>query len=268
MVVTEESVEPPSRKISNLISSKPKPKLSLATLGDGQVVSMNDMVISDTSTAFREAYFPEASAHQWNDWRWQLRSRIRTVEKLEQVFELIGKRPKAEKCDAMDGILEEATGLLEDFTGGAANDSAIIFSAQAVEHYEISRYGSMHAYAVQLGMTEVAALIKGVLDQEYAADKSLTALADVFDRNLRLWFGDTKLAFSKQGWACESNTMVSLYMFDRKAKDPTAISFITREEGPRAQDIVRPFEKLETVALPTRRLSDQGMLNLSGEKLS
>ena len=96
----------------------------------------------------------------------------------------------------------------------------------------------------------------------------LTALADVFDRNLRLWFGDTKLAFSKQGWARESNTMVSLYMFDRKAKDPTAISFITREEGPRAQDIVRPFEKLETVALPTRRLSDQGMLNLSGEKLS
>lgn len=100
------------------------------------------------------------------------------IEVLEQVFEMLGKRPKAEKCDAMDGILEEATSLLEDFTGGAANDSAIIFSAQAVEHYEISRYGSMHAYAVQLGMTEVAALIKGVLDQEYAADKSLTALAE------------------------------------------------------------------------------------------
>lgn len=100
------------------------------------------------------------------------------IEVLEQVFEMLGKRPKAEKCDAMDGILEEATSLLEDFTGGAANDSAIIFSAQAVEHYEISRYGSMHAYAVQLGMTEVAALIKGILDQEYAADKSLTALAE------------------------------------------------------------------------------------------
>jgi ferritin-like metal-binding protein YciE len=100
------------------------------------------------------------------------------IEVLEQVFELIGKRPKAEKCDAMDGILEEATSLLEDFTGGAANDPAIIFSAQAVEHYEISRYGSMHAYAVQLGMTEVAALIKGILDQEYAADKSLSKLAE------------------------------------------------------------------------------------------
>ncbi len=100
------------------------------------------------------------------------------IEVLEQVFELIGKRPKAEKCDAMDGILEEATGLLEDFTGGAANDSAIIFSAQAVEHYEISRYGSMHAYAVQLKMKEAASLIKGILDQEYAADKSLSALAE------------------------------------------------------------------------------------------
>lgn len=100
------------------------------------------------------------------------------IEVLEQVFELIGKRPKAEKCDAMDGILEEATSLLEDFTGGAANDSAIIFSAQAVEHYEISRYGSMHAYAVQLKMKEVAGLLKGILDQEYAADKSLSALAE------------------------------------------------------------------------------------------
>ena len=100
------------------------------------------------------------------------------IDVLEQVFELIGKRPKAEKCDAMDGILEEATSLLEDFTGGAANDSAIIFSAQAVEHYEISRYGSMHAYAVQLGMTEAAGLLKGILDQEYAADKSLSALAE------------------------------------------------------------------------------------------
>lgn len=100
------------------------------------------------------------------------------IEVLEQVFELIGKRPKAEKCDAMDGILDEATGLLEDFAGGAANDSAIIFSAQAVEHYEISRYGSMHAYAVLLNMKEAAGLIKGILDQEFAADKSLTALAE------------------------------------------------------------------------------------------
>lgn len=100
------------------------------------------------------------------------------IETLEQVFELIGKRPKAEKCDAMDGILEEAASLLEDFEGGAANDSAIIFSAQAVEHYEISRYGSMHAYAVQLKMKEAAKLIKGILDQEYAADKSLSALAE------------------------------------------------------------------------------------------
>lgn len=100
------------------------------------------------------------------------------IEVLEQVFELLGKRPKAEQCDAMDGILEEATSLLEDFQGGAANDSAIIFSAQAVEHYEISRYGSMHAYAVQLKMKDAAKLIKGILDQEYAADKSLSALAE------------------------------------------------------------------------------------------
>jgi ferritin-like metal-binding protein YciE len=100
------------------------------------------------------------------------------VDTLETVFDMIGKRAKAEKCDAIDGILEEAAGLLEDFGGSETSDAAIVFSAQAVEHYEISRYGSMHAYAVQLGMTEAADLIKGILDQEYAADKSLTALAE------------------------------------------------------------------------------------------
>lgn len=100
------------------------------------------------------------------------------IETLEEVFGLLGKRPKAEKCDAIDGILDEADTLLEDFKGSDAGDSAIIFSAQAVEHYEITRYGSMHAFALALGMKDAAKLIKGVLDQEYAADKTLTAMAE------------------------------------------------------------------------------------------
>ncbi len=100
------------------------------------------------------------------------------IEMLEQVFELMGKRPKAEKCDAMDGILEEGTSLLEDFKGSDAGDAAIIFSAQAVEHYEITRYGSMHAFAMALGMKDAAALIKQILDQEHAADEKLSTLAE------------------------------------------------------------------------------------------
>lgn len=100
------------------------------------------------------------------------------IETLEKVFEMIGKRAKAEKCDAIDGILEEATSLLEDFGGGDAGDAAIVFSAQAVEHYEITRYGSLVAFSTALGLKQVAAALKTVLDQEYAADKSLSAMAE------------------------------------------------------------------------------------------
>lgn len=100
------------------------------------------------------------------------------IEILEEVFASMGKRAKAEKCDAIDGILEESSGLLEDFSGSTAVDAAIIFSAQAVEHYEITRYGSMQAYAKVLGMSDVAGLLGQILEQEKAADEKLTALAE------------------------------------------------------------------------------------------
>lgn len=100
------------------------------------------------------------------------------IEVLEQVFDMIGKRAKAEKCDAIDGILEEATSLLEDFGSSRTGDAAIVFSAQAVEHYEITRYGSLVAFATALGMTDAARALKTILDQEYAADKALSGMAE------------------------------------------------------------------------------------------
>jgi ferritin-like metal-binding protein YciE len=100
------------------------------------------------------------------------------IEILEEIFTAMGKRPKAEKCDAIDGILEESTSLLEDFKGSTAIDAAIIFSAQAVEHYEITRYGSMQAYAKVLGLSDVAAMLGQILQQEKAADKTLSSLAE------------------------------------------------------------------------------------------
>ncbi len=100
------------------------------------------------------------------------------IEILEEVFAAMGKRAKTEKCDAIDGILEESTSLLEDFSGSVAIDAAIIFSAQAVEHYEITRYGSMQAYAKVLGMSDVAGMLGQILDQERAADEKLSALAE------------------------------------------------------------------------------------------
>ncbi len=100
------------------------------------------------------------------------------IEILEEIFTTLGKRAKAEKCDAIDGILEESTSLLEDFKGSTAIDAAIIFSAQAVEHYEITRYGSMQAYAKVLGLSEVAGMLGQILKQEQAADKTLSSLAE------------------------------------------------------------------------------------------
>jgi ferritin-like metal-binding protein YciE len=100
------------------------------------------------------------------------------IEFLEEIFATMGKRAKAEKCDAIDGILDEGSSLLEDFKGSAALDAAIIFSAQAVEHYEITRYGSMQTYAKVLGMSDVADMLGQILAQEHAADEKLTSLAE------------------------------------------------------------------------------------------
>jgi ferritin-like metal-binding protein YciE len=103
---------------------------------------------------------------------------VEQVEILKKIFTAFGMRAKAEKCDAIDGILEEGTALLEDFKGSPALDAAIIFSAQAVEHYEITRYGSMHSYALVLGHKDVARMLETILQQEKAADETLTSLAE------------------------------------------------------------------------------------------
>lgn len=100
------------------------------------------------------------------------------IETLEAIFELLGKRAKAVKCDAIDGILEEGESLLEDFGHSVAADAAIIFSCQAVEHYEITRYGSMRAFAEALGMDDAKTHLEGILAQESAADTKLTELAE------------------------------------------------------------------------------------------
>lgn len=100
------------------------------------------------------------------------------IEKLAAIFELLGKRAKAEKCEAIDGILEESESLLDDFGDGLAADAAIIFSCQAIEHYEITRYGSMSAFADALGMDEAKMHIDAILAQETAADSKLTELAE------------------------------------------------------------------------------------------
>lgn len=100
------------------------------------------------------------------------------VERLEEIFKTIGKQAKAEKCDAIEGIVEEAEELMEEIEDAETLDAALIASAQAVEHYEMARYGQLIAWAKQLGHQDVVSLLEETLDQEKNADKLLTKLAE------------------------------------------------------------------------------------------
>lgn len=101
------------------------------------------------------------------------------ADMLEQVFELLGEKAAAKKCDAMAGLLEEADGIIEDTDAGTLiRDAGLILAAQKVEHYEIATYGTLRAFADSMGHTDVAALLGRTLENEKATDQALTALAE------------------------------------------------------------------------------------------
>lgn len=95
---------------------------------------------------------------------------------LEAVFDSLGQKAEGEKCDAMDGLLKESEGIMEEATGKAL-DALLIGSAQAVEHYEIARYGTLREWAKVLGHEKAHELLTSILDEEKAANSKLTALA-------------------------------------------------------------------------------------------
>ena len=100
------------------------------------------------------------------------------IERRQQVFEIIGKRPRAKTCAAIDGIVEEGEEIMEEFKGSPAHDAGLLASAQAVEHYEISRYGTLRAWAKQLGYAEAVKLLDATLAEESKTDDALTKLAE------------------------------------------------------------------------------------------
>ena len=99
------------------------------------------------------------------------------IERLDQIFELLEKPAKAKRCPAIDGILEEGSEILEEHEPGAVLDAAMAAAAQSVEHYEISRYGTLMAWGSELGLTNVCGLLGQTLKQEEATDAALTKLA-------------------------------------------------------------------------------------------
>ncbi|MGW9229582.1 YciE/YciF ferroxidase family protein [Pseudorhizobium sp. NPDC055634] len=99
------------------------------------------------------------------------------IERLKQVFDLIGKRARGKTCDAIEGILSEGEEIMEEFKGTPALDAGLLAAAQAVEHYEISRYGTLRSWAQQLGLSEAATLLEETLAEESQTDEKLTGLA-------------------------------------------------------------------------------------------
>ena len=100
------------------------------------------------------------------------------IERLQQVFELIGKRPQGKTCAAIEGILEEGEEILDEFKGQPALDAGLAAAAQAVEHYEIARYGTLKRWAQVLGLKDAVTLLDATLKEESMTDESLTKLAD------------------------------------------------------------------------------------------
>ena len=99
------------------------------------------------------------------------------IKTLNAVFKSLGKKASGDKCDAIEGLIKETDGVIKDAKGAVAKNAAIIGCCQAIEHYEISRYGTLREWAKELGEVEAHDLLSGILDQEKAANHKLTHIA-------------------------------------------------------------------------------------------
>jgi ferritin-like metal-binding protein YciE len=100
------------------------------------------------------------------------------VERLVEVFSILNKKPQGKTCDAIVGITEEGAEIMKEYKGSPALDAGLLAAAQAVEHYEISRYGTLRTWAEELGLNDAASLLQETLDEEKATDQALTKIAE------------------------------------------------------------------------------------------
>jgi len=99
------------------------------------------------------------------------------IERLEKVFAVIEKKPQGKTCAAIVGITDEGAEIMEEYKGSPALDAGLLGAAQAVEHYEISRYGTLIAWAEELGLDDAVSLLEETLEEEEATDEALTEIA-------------------------------------------------------------------------------------------
>ncbi|MGH6677898.1 MAG: ferritin-like domain-containing protein, partial [Bradyrhizobium sp.] len=99
------------------------------------------------------------------------------IDRLEKIFEIVGKPARGKKCDAIEGIIDESKEIMDEYADSPALDPGLLAGAQAVEHYEISRYGTLKTWAGQLGYRDAVKLIDQTLSEEKKTDEALTKLA-------------------------------------------------------------------------------------------
>ncbi len=152
----------------------------IKTLDDLFVHTLQDIyyaenqIVKNLPTMIEKASSPELKAA----FQQHLTETQGQVKRLEQVFQMHGQPVKAVDCAAMDGILSEAKEIMGDCDDGGVRDAAMLSAAQAVEHYEMTRYGSLIAYAKELGRNDCASVLQQTLDEEKATDKKLTQIAE------------------------------------------------------------------------------------------
>ena len=152
----------------------------IKTLDDLFVHTLQDIYYAENqiTKALPKMIYKTTDAQLKQGFEMHLRETEGQIRRLEQVFKLHGQSVKGVNCPAIDGLIKEASDLAGDIDDKEVLDAALIASAQAVEHYEITRYGTLIAWAKQLGRGDCAALLQQNLDEEYATDKKLTAMAE------------------------------------------------------------------------------------------
>ncbi|MFC0284174.1 ferritin-like domain-containing protein [Camelimonas abortus] len=150
----------------------------MKTLSDIFVHTLQDVYYAENAIAKALPKMAKAAgnAHLQEALSSHLAETKQQIARLDAVFRSLGQKPKAEKCDAIEGLIREGEGIMEE-ASGAALDAGLLAAAQAVEHYEIARYGSLREWARTLGHDEAHALLSEILDEEKATNSKLTGLA-------------------------------------------------------------------------------------------
>jgi ferritin-like metal-binding protein YciE len=162
------------RKSTARRTSRPQKKLSdLFHEGLKDIYFAENKIIKTLPKMAKAAHSNELAA-AFNK---HLRETQGQVKRLDRVFRIFGKPARGKPCEGINGIAEEGAEIMKEFRGMPALDAGLVAAAQAVEHYEISRYGTLRTWAEQLGMPDAANLLQQTLEEEEATDQALTELA-------------------------------------------------------------------------------------------